>query len=94
MTQYRTSTQLELLRQVTFIRPFCRTDPSNRLIPEIVPYLSMVYDDNDVLTAVKELERIFLERQECLVHGDMHAGSVMIKGDDVKVSSETFSDYS
>ena len=73
------------MRQVTFVKPFCSSDPSNKTCPEIKPYLPKVYEDNEVLTAVQKLEQIFLEKKQCLVHGDFHTGSVMVDGEDVKV---------
>ncbi|XP_072051576.1 5-deoxyribose kinase-like [Amphiura filiformis] len=82
--------QVELMRQFTFVKPFCSTDPSNTTIPEIQPYLTMIYNDNDIMKAVKELEMVFVGKQECLIHGDFHTGSVMVHEDDVKIIDAEF----
>ncbi|XP_072050887.1 5-deoxyribose kinase-like [Amphiura filiformis] len=83
-------TQVELMRQFTIVKPFCSTDPSNKTIPEIQPYLPMIYKDNDIIKAVKKLEIILLEKQDCLIHGDLYTGHVMVHEEDVKIIDAEF----
>ena len=49
--------------------------------------------DEVFLQAADELKRIFLKVQRGLTHGDLHTGSVMVKGNSAKVIDSEFAFY-
>ena len=76
---------VSLTNQYVFTRPFVRDDPTNRCSEEVKKNLSFVYDDQSVLEGVAKMKALFLNKKECLLHGDLHTGSIMIHGTTPKV---------
>ena len=69
-------------------KPFHRSDPSNKPCQLVRDKLHLVFhDDGNLVLDVHPLQEIFRQRQQCLIHGDVHSGSVMVRFDDVKVKS-------
>lgn len=81
---------VELTRQYIFQRPYDAEDKTNSCSSELVPLVAEVRADSTVKAAVGELLGKFSNKQECLVHGDLHSGSVMVRGDSIKVFDAEF----
>lgn len=60
-------------------------DASNRLDDHLVEVAAALRTDRALQATVAELRFAFMTRSEALVHGDLHTGSVMVNGSDVKV---------
>lgn len=81
---------VDITRQFLFLRPFNAEDPTNKS-PEITRDLATEMRANEVLQAnVADLRKKFLEQKECLLHGDLHSGSVMVDGDRARVIDAEF----
>lgn len=75
-----------MTEEFVFTRPFTADDNTN-INPDIIkPHLGLVYDNPDIMTAAREMKSLFLEKKECLVHGDLHTASVMVNESLAKVS--------
>lgn len=74
-----------LTQQFVFTRPFTKNDETNKCSPEVSEILDSVYGDGTVLSAAKDMLQIFLQKKECLIHGDLHTGSIMVKGTDARI---------
>ncbi|XP_045213350.2 methylthioribose kinase-like [Mercenaria mercenaria] len=79
------SAMVNLTAEYVFTRPFSRADETNKCSPEVSKQLKLVYGDEQVLSTASEMRQIFTEKRECLIHGDLHAGSVMVKGTDTRM---------
>ncbi len=55
-----------------------RAHEHNRWHPALDERVRQLYGDDDVHDAVARIRSIFLERNEALIHGDLHSGSVMV----------------
>ena len=60
-------------------------DESNRLDDHLIEAAAALRVDKALQGRVAELRFTFMTRAEALVHGDLHTGSVMVNGDDVRV---------
>ncbi|XP_062596852.1 methylthioribose kinase-like [Saccostrea cucullata] len=74
-----------LTEQYIFTKPFDKCDATNKLTDDISSSLPQLYDDPRVLDVAKDMKHIFLTKKECLVHGDLHTGSVMVDGANTKI---------
>lgn len=88
--QFENSMMCSLTDQYVFTRPFTKGDSTNRCTAEVAERLASVYGDQDILTAAQKMRAIFLEKKECLLHGDLHTGSIFIKDQDVKMFDMEF----
>ena len=69
---------------LVFTAPF-RDAASNRYDPEAGELARSLRTDSALRRAVAELRFAFKTRDEALLHGDLHSGSVMIKDGDVRI---------
>ncbi|XP_022318105.2 methylthioribose kinase-like [Crassostrea virginica] len=76
---------VSLTEQFIFTKPFDKSDSTNRLSEDISCSLPQIYDNPRVLEAANFMKGIFLNKKECLVHGDLHTGSIMVNGDETKM---------
>ena len=61
-----------------FSKPLDAADVTNRCSDEAAAAAAALRADTELVAAVERLRTIFLTRKECLVHGDLHTGSVMV----------------
>ena len=80
----------ELSKQYIFTRPFNQQDETNHSSDPVKERLDTVYKDQDVLDTASKMLKIFQEKKECLIHGDLHTGSVLVKGSDAKLIDMEF----
>jgi 5-methylthioribose kinase len=69
---------------LVFTAPFTEA-ASNRYDEELAETVRSLSADRPLRTAAAELRFAFKTRDEALVHGDLHTGSVFVSPDDVKV---------
>lgn len=84
----RNEEMVALTKQFVFTAPFVNGEPTNQCADNVRPLLPQIYDDPHVLQTAERMRKLFLEKKECLLHGDLHTGSVMCTSDgkDPKVS--------
>jgi 5-methylthioribose kinase len=70
--------------ELVFTAPYTGSQ-SNRFDEEIAEEARALAADRSLRTAVAELRFAFKTRDEALVHGDLHTGSVLVGADDAKV---------
>ena len=76
---------LTLIRTYHFERPFDPSDTGRRCHQSVLRMLPEVLGDAAVMAAKEETKRSFLNNLECLIHGDLHIGSLLINDCDIKV---------
>lgn len=62
----------------------------NVVRPSVAPLVAELQADEAWVAAALEMKRAFLTRQEMLVHGDLHTGSVFVRGTGDAVSVKAF----
>lgn len=67
-----------------FTAPYLNST-SNRYDPEIADAVKALRNDRGLRSAAAEMRFAFKTRDEALIHGDLHTGSVMIKPGDTRV---------
>ena len=68
-----------------FIKPYHHDDPTNKHHPLLNEKVEELRADKEACQQAEEMRRLFLESQQCLCHGDLHTGSVMVKDGQPKV---------
>lgn len=61
-----------------FSFPLDAQNPTNRCSEGVAAAAAALRADAQLVTAVHRLRSLFLTKRECLVHGDLHTGSVMV----------------
>lgn len=77
---YSNSMMSALTQDFVFRHPFTQSEKTNRCSPEVSERLDSIYGDENVLTAAKNMLKLFSNKKECLIHGDLHTGSIMVSG--------------
>ncbi|XP_067672837.1 methylthioribose kinase-like [Haliotis asinina] len=88
--EFQNREMVQLTERYIFTGPFSPDDPTNRCSPSLRAKLDWVHGDQEVLRAAAHMKKIFLEKKEALVHGDLHTGSIMVKDKDAKVFDSEF----
>ena len=71
--------------ELTFTGMVDPNEPTNHCSPELTDLARSIRDDPVLINCVKSLHDIFMEQKECLTHGDLHLGSIMVNGCTPKV---------
>ena len=66
-----------LTEQVVFTDPYCAAKANRHTTPQLDATVVSIRNDAPLKAAVLGLKKIFVERKEVLVHGDLHTGSFM-----------------
>ncbi|XP_033743303.1 methylthioribose kinase-like isoform X2 [Pecten maximus] len=81
---------VQLTEQFVFTKPFTKDDPTNKFSEEVSMHAHLVYDNPQVLANAEKMKKVFLEKKECLIHGDLHTGSIMVCNDSAKLMDIEF----
>ncbi len=65
----------------------------NRHTPGLEPFIAPLRADRALRIAAQEMKHAFLGKAETLVHGDLHAGSLMVTPEDSQVIDPEFAIY-
>ena len=61
-----------------FTKPMAADDPTNRCSDALAPHAAALRKDGELKEAMLAMRSVFQTRRECLVHGDLHTGSIMV----------------
>lgn len=75
-----------ITRDYVFTNPFQHSNSLNNHQQLLNNAVLELRNDRGALERAAEMKRLFLEQKECLCHGDLHTGSVMVLGEQAKVS--------
>lgn len=78
-----------LTEDVIFTEPFLGAD-RNSYPPSIAPLVEQLQADAEWVGAAMVMKRRFITKQEALVHGDLHSGSVFVRGSGAELSVKAF----
>jgi len=76
---------VSITAEYVFTNPFQLKNPLNHHDQMLDSAAQELKSDTTALEGAAQLKTHFLEGKECLCHGDLHTGSVMVKGQSAKV---------
>lgn len=78
-----------LTEDVIFTEPFLGAD-RNSYPSSIAPLVEQLQADPEWVGAAMVMKRRFITKQEALIHGDLHSGSVFVRGSGADLSVKAF----
>lgn len=82
----------ELMELVVFDQPW-NTESLDHCHPELAGLVKELLEDGEFMIQIGELKYNFRTTHEGLIHGDLHTGSVMVEGDELRVFDAEFARY-
>ncbi|KRV51291.1 hypothetical protein AQ490_00520 [Wenjunlia vitaminophila] len=79
----------ELTEDLVFTEPYLGAD-RNSVRPVLEPVVARLQADQEWIAGALAMKRSFLTVQEMLLHGDLHSGSVFVRGDGADLSVKAF----
>nr|KAG5714903.1 hypothetical protein BaRGS_000391 [Batillaria attramentaria] len=76
---------MKLLDSVIYVDPMIREKAVKHISPALKKQAEAVFADAELLKAMGDIRRVFLEKKEAFIHSDTHSSSVMVKGKDVRL---------
>ena len=76
-----------------FDEPYFAAPMNRHTVPGLAAMAAALKGDLELKLAVQEMKWRFLNHAECLIHGDLHTGSVMVTEDDTRVIDPEFAIY-
>ena len=72
------ATMCGITADYVFTKPLDADDPTNKCSAHVADLAAELRADDELRRGVAELREVFLSEKECLIHGDLHTGSVMV----------------
>lgn len=88
--QFVNQPMVDLIRQYIFEDPYDERAETNNINQDVICIAQKMWKNKKVQEAVVEMKQLFLEKKECLLHGDMHTESILVHGDDPKVKFKSY----
>lgn len=76
---------MSVTEQYVFTKPFINNDPTNKHDPLLNEEVASLRSDKKCCERADQTRKLFKENHDCLCHGDLHTGSVMVKEGQSKV---------
>jgi 5-methylthioribose kinase len=83
----------KISEDLIFDEPYFAAPMNRHTSPQLDPVASALRQDAELKVAVQAMKWQFMNQPECLVHGDLHTGSVMVTNDDTRVIDPEFVFY-
>lgn len=77
-SRFENGTMCAITADYVFTKPLLPDDPTNRCSDALAPHAASLRSDAELKAAMLSMRSAFQTRRECLVHGDLHTGSVMV----------------
>ncbi|XP_072050441.1 methylthioribose kinase-like [Amphiura filiformis] len=90
VSRFQNDDMVSLTYDYVFTNPFLPYHPTNRCSDEVKTQLPRVHDDKILQENATKLRTKFTDMKQCLVHGDLHTGSIMLKQDLAKMMDLEF----
>jgi 5-methylthioribose kinase len=80
----------KITEDLIFTDPYRVAELNRWTSPQLDSYARRWREDGDLKLAVSRLKLKFLSNAECMLHGDLHTGSIMLTPDDTRVIDPEF----
>lgn len=81
----------EISEDLVYTEPFYNPLNRNEVSDALLPFVEqMLYKDDGIKRAVAAAKLKFLNKAECLIHGDLHSGSIFVNDNETKVIDPEF----
>jgi 5-methylthioribose kinase len=80
----------KITEDLVFTDPYHRAPMNRWTAPELDDVVTSLHADGALKIGAMELKELFLTRTQCLVHGDLHSGSIMATPEDTRVIDPEF----
>ena len=77
-SHFANATMCGITADYVFTKPLDAADPTNKCSDAVAELAATLRADDEFRRGVAELREVFLKEKECLIHGDLHTGSVMV----------------
>lgn len=93
-SDYANPQMCEITERLVFTDPFTDAHRSNVILPENLSFVqNEIYEDRALLLEAATLKAEFKSNYQSLIHGDMHTGSILVKGKKFCYLDPEFSSY-
>ena len=83
----------DITENLVFTDPYFRAEMNRHTTPQLDQLVAQLRSDERLKIEAQHLKRAFSAKAETLCHGDLHAGSVMVTGDEARVIDPEFAFY-
>jgi 5-methylthioribose kinase len=83
----------QISEDLIFDEPYFTAPMNRHTSPQLDAAASALARDTDLKVAVQIMKWCFMNQPECLIHGDLHTGSIMVTQDDTRVIDPEFAVY-
>jgi 5-methylthioribose kinase len=83
----------QISEDLIFDEPYFAAPMNRHTAPQLDSVARALARDSDLKVAVQTMKWGFMNQPECLVHGDLHTGSIMVTEDDTRVIDPEFAFY-
>eukprot|EP00054_Salpingoeca_dolichothecata_P025568 m.179915 g.179915 ORF g.179915 m.179915 type:complete len:374 (+) comp25402_c0_seq2:125-1246(+) len=90
LKKFDNPTMAGITRDYFFVKPLDAEDTTNSFSEALAPAIAEIREDPEIQEQFKDLQTRFCSAKECLSHGDLHTGSIMVKGEDMAVIDGEF----
>jgi len=83
----------QISEDLIFDEPYFNSPSNRHTSPQLDSVVSSLARDTDLKVAVQGMKWQFLNQPECLIHGDLHTGSIMVTESETRVIDPEFAFY-
>jgi 5-methylthioribose kinase len=83
----------DITENLVFTDPYFDAEMNQHNSPRLDKYVSELRSDQSLKVEAQHMKRAFSAKGECLCHGDLHAGSIMVTPSEAKVIDPEFAFY-
>lgn len=85
--EFRNPALSKITDDFIFSKPFSADDPTNHWSVELEGKAHNVHHSPEILDVVRAMHKLFQEKKEALIHGDLHTGSALVgsSGQDIRM---------
>lgn len=83
----------DITETLVFTDPYFEAEMNRHTTPQLDAVVAELRGDTALKIEAQHLKRAFTARTETLCHGDLHAGSIMVTGDSVRIIDPEFAFY-
>ncbi len=83
----------QISEDLIFDEPYFAAPMNRHTAPQLDSVARALARDTDLKVAVQTMKWCFMNQPECLLHGDLHTGSIMVTEDDTRVIDPEFAFY-